>query len=148
MVCSYVVLFVTYVGFFFFKQKTAYEMRISEWSSDVCSSDLARPFGHAAEEVELLPEFGVQFAVGNVAARGNIDIVEPDARRQCHPDMARFAIRLPVIFANFGQRQFADDRDAMVHPLAVGDDMLIAEPPEHRSEEQPSELQSLMRISY
>src|SRR3546814_16441092 len=27
-------------GFFFFKQKTAYEMRISDWSSDVCSSDL------------------------------------------------------------------------------------------------------------
>src|SRR3546814_1157396 len=30
--------FVVYV--FFFKQKTAYEMRISDWSSDVCSSDL------------------------------------------------------------------------------------------------------------
>src|SRR3546814_10715812 len=28
------------VRFFFFKQKTAYEMRISDWSSDVCSSDL------------------------------------------------------------------------------------------------------------
>src|SRR3546814_6194587 len=28
--------------FFFFKQKTAYEMRISDWSSDVCSSDLQR----------------------------------------------------------------------------------------------------------
>src|SRR3546814_1340194 len=28
------------VYFFFFKQKTAYEMRISDWSSDVCSSDL------------------------------------------------------------------------------------------------------------
>src|SRR3546814_16698685 len=28
------------VGVFFFKQKTAYEMRISDWSSDVCSSDL------------------------------------------------------------------------------------------------------------
>src|SRR3546814_6305454 len=30
--------------FFFFKQKTAYEMRISDWSSDVCSSDL--PLSH------------------------------------------------------------------------------------------------------
>src|SRR3546814_12470067 len=29
--------------FFFFKQKTAYEMRISDWSSDVCSSDLELP---------------------------------------------------------------------------------------------------------
>src|SRR3546814_10561855 len=34
-----VVLFLC-VHFFFFKQKTAYEMRISDWSSDVCSSDL------------------------------------------------------------------------------------------------------------
>src|SRR3546814_3295777 len=33
--CSFVV-----VLFFFFKQKTAYELRISDWSSDVCSSDL------------------------------------------------------------------------------------------------------------
>src|SRR3546814_13613476 len=37
--------------FFFFKQKTAYEMRISDWSSDVCSSDLLdhrglRPFAN------------------------------------------------------------------------------------------------------
>src|SRR3546814_7630033 len=29
-----------FLVFFFFKQKTAYEMRISDWSSDVCSSDL------------------------------------------------------------------------------------------------------------
>src|SRR3546814_1130460 len=31
---------VSHCFFFFFKQKTAYEMRISDWSSDVCSSDL------------------------------------------------------------------------------------------------------------
>src|SRR3546814_7076351 len=31
--------------FFFFKQKTAYEMRISDWSSDVCSSDLVSVVG-------------------------------------------------------------------------------------------------------
>src|SRR3546814_20980666 len=34
--------------FFFFKQKTAYEMRISDWSSDVCSSDLAERRRHHA----------------------------------------------------------------------------------------------------
>src|SRR3546814_1989977 len=34
---------------FFFKQKTAYEMRISDWSSDVCSSDLDRITPNAAE---------------------------------------------------------------------------------------------------
>src|SRR3546814_3823439 len=32
-----------FFSFFFFTQKTAYEMRISYWSSDVCSSDLERP---------------------------------------------------------------------------------------------------------
>src|SRR3546814_3458916 len=31
---------ILFLFFFFFKQKTAYEMRISDWSSDVCSSDL------------------------------------------------------------------------------------------------------------
>src|SRR3546814_10786910 len=35
-------MFVLFDFFFFFKQKTAYEMRISDWSSDVCSSDLGR----------------------------------------------------------------------------------------------------------
>src|SRR3546814_8986420 len=36
--------------FFFFKQKTAYEMRISDWSSDVCSSDLTHPiWGHGLD---------------------------------------------------------------------------------------------------
>src|SRR3546814_9361316 len=33
-------MFIFCMFFFFFKQKTAYEMRISDWSSDVCSSDL------------------------------------------------------------------------------------------------------------
>src|SRR3546814_8927086 len=36
-------VYIVIVYFFFFKQKTAYEMRISDWSSDVCSSDLATP---------------------------------------------------------------------------------------------------------
>src|SRR3546814_7621928 len=43
-ICCFCILF-----FFFFKQKTAYEMRISDWSSDVCSSDLSdfrRQFGN------------------------------------------------------------------------------------------------------
>src|SRR3546814_4676551 len=39
--------------FFFFKQKTAYEMRISDWSSDVCSSDLAFQRGHIKGAVNL-----------------------------------------------------------------------------------------------
>src|SRR3546814_5060607 len=35
--------------FFFFKQKTAYEMRISDWSSDVCSSDLRQGEGRQTD---------------------------------------------------------------------------------------------------
>src|SRR3546814_8782098 len=43
--------------FFFFKQKTAYEMRISDWSSDVCSSDLAYVLhARAWRETSLLLE--------------------------------------------------------------------------------------------
>src|SRR3546814_4366099 len=62
------------VIFFFFKQKTAYEMRISDWSSDVCSSDLqvvhaqgeAELVLFADEEAEL--EVGVEHRVQHVAA--------------------------------------------------------------------------------
>src|SRR3546814_8045007 len=36
----YVIKLLLFLPFFFFKQNTAYEMRISDWSSDVCSSDL------------------------------------------------------------------------------------------------------------
>src|SRR3546814_6668870 len=55
------------VCFFFFKQKTAYEMRISDWSSDVCSSDLhgeaaAVHRGHAARA-----DAGADEVVGIVA---------------------------------------------------------------------------------
>src|SRR3546814_12995991 len=38
-------------SFFFFKQKTAYEMRISDWSSDVCSSDLSQQARDAGDEI-------------------------------------------------------------------------------------------------
>src|SRR3546814_9522045 len=41
-------------AFFFFMQKTAYEMRISDWSSDVCSSDLDLLLGVAGEEQQQL----------------------------------------------------------------------------------------------
>src|SRR3546814_7183574 len=39
-ICCIHLLYCICCFFFFFKQKTAYEMRISDWSSDVCSSDL------------------------------------------------------------------------------------------------------------
>src|SRR3546814_3646928 len=52
-----------WVMFFLFKQKTAYEMRISDWSSDVCSSDLSC----------LGPDEGLRMSV--VAGDERIDVV-------------------------------------------------------------------------
>src|SRR3546814_10213895 len=78
-----VLCFVLYLLFFFFKQKTAYEMRISDWSSDVCSSDLyfisngepktARETingllrAAGAPTVDKTIPFGVAYAVGAVS---------------------------------------------------------------------------------
>src|SRR3546814_1223945 len=52
---------------FFFKQKTAYEMRISDWSSDVCSSDLLSDAGHMLTDVLGL---GMALAAIQLASRG------------------------------------------------------------------------------
>src|SRR3546814_11549812 len=60
--------------FFFFKQKTAYEMRISDWSSDVCSSDLADGHCHGFDRV-----------VGDQADRG----IERIAGREGHPALLK-----------------------------------------------------------
>src|SRR3546814_19232171 len=50
---------------FFFKQKTAYEMRISDWSSDVCSSDLTLCFMYfAGVTLNILTMMGLLLAVG------------------------------------------------------------------------------------
>src|SRR3546814_1326496 len=78
---------------FFFKQKTAYEMRISDWSSDVCSSDLGQR---------------------NVAERANA--AARDARRRIHHDIAVGAQRRNGGAAGIGQR---GERDV----LCVDDDV-------------------------
>src|SRR3546814_5811072 len=49
-----------FIFFFFFKQKTAYEMRISDWSSDVCSSDLPlQPYITGSDTPGLQAENGL-----------------------------------------------------------------------------------------
>src|SRR3546814_6771838 len=48
LLCLLILCFI----FFFFKQKTAYEMRISDWSSDVCSSDLCGIFGRGDGDLD------------------------------------------------------------------------------------------------
>src|SRR3546814_6381328 len=116
--------------FFFFKQKTAYEMRISDWSSDVCSSDLRdaglRPRVRQAPWSETDPAAHAVQDTGKAAAVAGVDLdfgAHAGAQRRC-----------------IG-RQFQPhaDRHALHHldPVAAG-----------RSEEHTSELQSLMRISY
>src|SRR3546814_12172715 len=52
---------------FFFKQKTAYEMRISDWSSDVCSSDLVGEAGAAALQQALPQPLAVTVVVRRFA---------------------------------------------------------------------------------
>src|SRR3546814_5312831 len=55
-VCNFVVRIITAISLlslFFFKQKTAYEMRISDWSSDVCSSDLIDKARFSLPEVRV-----------------------------------------------------------------------------------------------
>src|SRR3546814_17713466 len=54
---------------FFFKQKTAYEMRISDWSSDVCSSDL---MGVGGPDLRAVEDIIPAIAVGAKLERGEI----------------------------------------------------------------------------
>src|SRR3546814_3805843 len=56
-------------GCFFCKQKTAYEMRISDWSSDVCSSDLHREDVHRAG--------GIMAILGELDRAGLLDASQP-----------------------------------------------------------------------
>src|SRR3546814_6232070 len=71
MWCMFVCCF-----FFFFKQKTAYEMRISDWSSDVCSSDLLAKLrlvlARLQEAAQALPQPRVAVAAGHPPGAGRI----------------------------------------------------------------------------
>src|SRR3546814_4695432 len=114
------------VCFFFFKQKTAYEVRISDWSSDVCSSDLrgggAGPRGAEAAQARRergrhRPEPGQR-----VARRAARDA----SGRRCRPRRRALS----------GQE------------TGSGSLIVLGGLSKKRSEEHTSELQSLMRISY
>src|SRR3546814_4174685 len=119
------------IVFFFFKQKTAYEMRISDWSSDVCSSDLLSRFradvlhalvtGHLpGDRAEVVAKLGVELA-GSVAMHQVFERIED-----------RPFDRLHLRVVGIHQWQFL-----LEHQHAR----------RNRSEEHTSELQSLMRIS-
>src|SRR3546814_2895961 len=129
--------------FFFFKQKTAYEMRISDWSSDVCSSDLfvAPPAGEAwavGARVAFVDE-----AAGDRAGPGiHVLVVAPhgeigSAVVQLHRQVAG-GVR--AVAADQRAGGMAQARDlAQVEGLAAA--VLHARPYDQRSEEHKSELQ-------
>src|SRR3546814_8772997 len=126
-----VTLFLYFCVFFFCKQKTAYELRISDWSSDVCSSDLV---DRARLRSRRAPP-------GQVP-RDAVIADRPAPHRDDH-DRER---------GRDGQRravQLLHARHGVAAPPR-GDD---GRPPRERadpqrSEEHTSELQSLMRTSY
>src|SRR3546814_1937387 len=63
--------------FFFFKQKTAYEMRISDWSSDVCSSDL-RETDAIVNVVRCFEDSNVIHVAGKVDPIADIEVIETE----------------------------------------------------------------------
>src|SRR3546814_8919132 len=77
-----------FVVFFCFKQKTAYEMRISDWSSDVCSSDLGRMATFAAQHVDCRQH--VRRAVEQRAVE-----VEQHHARKCRARESWFQLPIP-----------------------------------------------------
>src|SRR3546814_8335581 len=122
--------------FFFFKQKTAYELRISDWSSDVCSSDLAKTstlqselFSRVAGQMTFWVEEGPSDAV-LFPADGPYD------RRLGYVD-------LPGFIDSLERQGYAIESQAR-----ISDQFAWYFGRTGRSEEHPSELQSLMRTSY
>src|SRR3546814_7071710 len=115
---------------FFFKQKTAYEMRISDWSSDVCSSDLTVIFQTVVDPTKIGVMERARHADGIHVPR---DVVE-----------RHFAIVLGSAAGRAGFCRRGDRRSGREGCKRIGDHRFSS----HRSEEHTSELQSLMRNSY
>src|SRR3546814_3335489 len=137
------------MGFFFCKQKTAYEMRISDWSSDVCSSDL-NPFGQVAVH---LREDGVGRLVRIETAPFIASRAVPEFLGQ------GIASRSGLERSNNGLAQLLDSLRVMVeqllglqappHLLRGAGRLIASQPPQPliRSEKHTSALQSLTRTS-
>src|SRR3546814_5789224 len=133
--------------FFFFKQKTAYEMRISDWSSDVCSSDLYVVFGKrytpVSDEQPFRQEgtaswYGRKFH-GKKTANG--ETYDMYAMSAAHPTLP-IPSYARITRAGTGKSVIVRINDrGPFHSSRIID-------LSYRSEEHTSELQSLMRISY
>src|SRR3546814_8648976 len=132
-----------HVVFFFFKQKTAYELRISDWSSDVCSSDLVQQAarghggGHRQERDPVDHDIDRLPAGAPVVRRQRLDTaaVEGDSRAELGDQQ-----KDDISDAGGAERP---GRPAMQDvDVALGQDVR-----ERRSEEHTSELQPLMSTS-
>src|SRR3546814_10271107 len=121
--------------FFFFKQKTAYEMRISDWSSDVCSSDLLSYEEAAALPCAALTAWSAIVTLGNVRPGDRVLV-------QGTGGVALFALQFARLCgAEVIVTSSSDEKLARAKTLGADHGI-------NRSEEHTSELQSLMRISY
>src|SRR3546814_2582198 len=148
-----------YSGFFvFFKQRTAYEMRISDWSSDVFSSDLALRREDAIiparkeDMVELEALGGVDRHDGDlfphrflIGGRDQADMFEE--RLECFILLHQAGDLLQILQSSggFDRAIGLEHRDIA---RFLHDEFGQLAGAELRSEEHTSELQSLMRISY
>src|SRR3546814_2932866 len=151
MVLCVVIVFVGItVFFFFFKRKTAYDMRIIDWSSDVCSSDLpAYIFPFVDPLAGTLLSFAV-FALAFFARPlGSLIFMWVDRHhgRGTKLTIALFLLGVSTVSVAF-LPSYADAGMATVVLLGllrIGQGLALGGA---RSEEHTSALQSLMRISY
>src|SRR3546814_3990106 len=136
---------------FFFKQKTAYEMRISDWSSDVCSSDLRRgraPFAIAQLVQEALAQLRDDLVIG--VAREQAVGIEIAPRRVERGNALDQAVAFVADGEHAGRRCQGFEQQGRTRTRRADDEHRAVERGVGiaRSEEHTSELQSLMRISY
>src|SRR6185369_14208984 len=95
---------------------------------------LLGPTRHPPEEIELLAELWIGLAVGNVAAGGNVDVLQHHAlpgTEQFYADVPRLAIVLPVMPRDLAQRDAADRGDAVIALLPMDHPVRVAGGLEH-----------------
>src|SRR3546814_4471298 len=125
--------------FVFFKQKTAYEMRISDWSSDVCSSDRLRTY----DDVRALCRGWTPATRLVIAGGGLIGCEVATTARKLGLAVTILESADELLVRVLGRRIGAWLRGLLTE-LGVRVELGTGV----RSEEHTSELQSLMRISY